>query len=201
MGPPHRPLCTASSARTLSRLLLPLLVTQLWGEAGNRAWREVPRRMCSHHQPPRTAPPLGTPAPTSGSRGGSGLIPPCPAPLQAPRQGIPTPALSLDPDSFLPAAYFPGPLLTPAPLCPILSPPLLTHPASPQSCPTALALTPLSTCCAHPAPAPQAPSRSVLAPWWPRRVPFPLCSGRCPLSPSVPVFQTHPVRSPNPSPL
>uniref|UniRef100_A0A452TZT4 Kallikrein related peptidase 10 n=1 Tax=Ursus maritimus TaxID=29073 RepID=A0A452TZT4_URSMA len=44
----------------------------------------------------------------------------------------------------------------------------------------------------------QAPPRSILAPWWPRRLPFPLCSERGALSLSL---QTHPVRSPHSSPL
>lgn len=126
---------------------MPLLVTQLWGEAGNRAWREVPGRVRSHHQPSRTAPPLGTPAPTSGSRGGSGLIPPCPSPSSSPGDPDPSP----QPGSRLlsPRGLLSRPLTNPGPsLSPILSPPLLIPPVSPQSCPTALP-SPLSPPAAH----------------------------------------------------
>lgn len=147
MGLPHRHLCTASRARDLSRLLLPLLVTQLWGEAGNRAWREVPGRVRSHHQPSRTAPPLGTPAPTRPSRGGSGLIPPCSSPSFSPGDPDPSP----QPGSRLlsPRGLLSRPLTNPGPsLSPILSPPLHTPPVSPQSCSTALP-SPLSPPAAH----------------------------------------------------
>lgn len=42
MRPSHLHLSAASGARARAKLLLPLLVAQLWGEAGDRAWRKAP---------------------------------------------------------------------------------------------------------------------------------------------------------------
>lgn len=87
MRPSHLRLSAASGPWGLENLLLPLLMAQLWGEAGDRARREAPDtggdgRVGSYHQAPHTSPPLGTPALTHRS----GEVPPQvrPAPPLAP---------------------------------------------------------------------------------------------------------------------
>lgn len=44
MRPSHLHISVASGARAPAKLLLPLLMAQLWGEARDRAWGEVPDR-------------------------------------------------------------------------------------------------------------------------------------------------------------
>lgn len=44
MRPSHLHLSVASGAGAPAKLLLPLLMAQLWGEAGDRAWGEAPDR-------------------------------------------------------------------------------------------------------------------------------------------------------------
>lgn len=130
MRPPHLRLPAVCGARAPAKLLLPLLIAQLWGE-GDMAWREGPGTGETGGCASTTNP--AAPLLSSGSR----------APTHHPEQAPPTPALLRGPGGATPARRRgpggpppPGPrpftlqdLNLPAPR--ILSPPLVPHFSNP----------------------------------------------------------------------
>ena len=94
MRPPHLHLSAASGAQGgLGKLLLPLLMAQFWGEAGNQAWRGAPGNGVGRGR-------------VAGRRWESGLLPPNlsrTSPLGTPSthpQGLERPGPKSDPPLF-----------------------------------------------------------------------------------------------------
>lgn len=122
MRPRHPHLSAASGAWALERLLLPLLMAQLWGETGDRARREAPGtraagRVCCYHPAPRPSP-GGTPELNQGS--GEAQPGARPAPPLAPPLGSRPLHSSRTPTPLSPRRVLSRPFL----LCPIFIPSL-----------------------------------------------------------------------------
>ena len=147
MTPRHLHLSAASGAQGgLGKLLLlPLLVAQFWGEAGNGAWRGPPGNGAGGGRGkgwqwesgllppslPRTSPPLGTPSTHPPVRKG-------PAPSQA--------RLSSNSALAIPTLFTPLGSVPPPPPHPTLTPPPATHTLCPRlSLPRPFLLRPILT--------------------------------------------------------